>query len=71
MKCILTLVAACAVACLLFTRESLAQSKCGPCASARSIAACVACSRPKNPGNWTEDGMTGWCYRNMAACKKK
>ena len=57
----------------LFINQSqpLAQQQCGPCATAPTVDACVKCSRQRNPGNWTEDGMTGWCVRNMPACREK
>ena len=70
MRLCVTLTAVCLA---LLLNAPTSQAQCGPCASAMTMAACIACSRKssKNPGNWTEAGIRKWCATNMPACRRK
>jgi hypothetical protein len=53
-----------------WTTEVSAQASCGPCASAKTLKACVACSEKAYPGRWPQAGKESWCRQNMPACRK-
>jgi hypothetical protein len=40
------------------------------CGRQPTVEACVACSRPHNPGFWTEDGMRKHCQKVVRECHK-